>query len=255
MSAAQPLSNELSPSTRRAEGGRVSQRNLILIGGLYHDFEPSAQTLAGILGEVGVHSDVTSDIDAGLADLDAYDLLTVYALRWTMPQEKFAAQRERWAFSLGDTQRAAIERHLAAGRGLLVLHTGAICFDDWPRWRELVGAGWTWGHSFHPPHGLVNVRPSDVPHPITEGLEAFDFDDEAYTQMDLAPGLQPLAQVKAAAQDSWSPCLWARDVGPARMVFDALGHDSASFNHPTHRQIVQRAALWTLKQPLTTSRP
>lgn len=233
----------------------MSSRNLILIGGLYHDFASSAQTLAGILGEVGVRSDITADIAAGLADLDRYDLLTVYALRWSMPQAKFADQRERWAFSLDDTQRAAIERHIAAGRGLLVLHTGAICFDDWPRWRELVGAGWTWGHSFHPPHGLVNVRPSGMQHPITEGLEAFDFDDEAYTLMELSPDLEPLAQVKAAAQDAWSPCLWARDIGPARMVFDALGHDSASFNHPTHRQIVQRAALWTLKQPLTSHGP
>jgi len=232
-------------------------RNLLLTGGIYHDFASSARTLAELLNEVGVASDITMDIGAGLDRLPqgGYDLLTVYALRWSMPQAKFDDQRDAWAFSLTSAQRAAIAAHVGAGRGLLVLHTGAICFDDWPRWRELVGAGWTWGHSFHPPHGPVNVRLSGVPHPITEGLEAFDFDDEAYNLMDLSPGLEPLVQVKAAAQDSWSPCLWARDIGPARMVFDALGHDSASFNHPIHRQIVQRSALWTLKQPLAPTRP
>lgn len=228
-------------------------RNLLLTGGLYHDFERSADTLAGVLQDVGVNSDVSTDIKGGLAELARgdHDLLTVYALRWTMPQDKFAEQRAQWALSLGAVQREAIVRHLQARRGLLVLHTGAICFDDWPQWRELVGAGWTWGHSYHPPHGPVGVRMTQASHPITAGLPAFEFDDEAYTQMDLVPGLEPLAEVKAAAQDSWSPCLWARELGAGRLVYDALGHDSASFSHPVHRRIVQRAALWALKQPLT----
>lgn len=232
-------------------------RNLLLTGGIYHDFAASASTLVELLNEVGVASDITMDIGSGLDQLPqgGYDLLTVYALRWSMPQAKFDDQREAFAFRLTPAQRAAILAHLAAGRGLLVLHTGAICFDDWPQWRELVGAGWTWGHSFHPPHGPVSVRPAGTAHPITAGLEAFDFDEEAYTQMDLVPGLEPLAEVRAAVQDAWSPCLWARDLGPGRVVFDALGHDSASFNHPAHRRIVQRSALWALDQPLAPTSP
>lgn len=227
-------------------------RNLLLTSGLYHDFEDSSRTLAGLLGDVGVSSDIAMDVGAGLDGLaqGGYDLLTVYALRWSMPQEKFAGQREAWAFSPTPSQRAAIAAHVAAGRGLLVLHTGAICFDDWPQWREMVGAGWTWGHSYHPPHGPVSVRRAAAAHPITAGLDAFDFNDEAYTQMDLVPGIEPLAEVRAAVQDSWSPCLWARDLAPGRVVFDALGHDSASFNHPSHRRLVQRCALWALGQPL-----
>jgi len=232
-------------------------RNLLLTGGIYHDFAASSQTLADVLAEVGVVSDITADIGAGLERLaqGGYDLLTVYALRWSMAQPKFDDQRAAWALSLTAPQRQAILDHVAAGRGLLVMHTGAICFDDWPQWRELVGAGWTWGHSYHPPHGPVSVRPAEVAHPITDGLTAFDLDEEAYTDMDRVPGLQPLAQVKAATQTDWSPCLWARELQPGRVVFDALGHDSASLNHPQHRRIVQRSALWALRQPLNPHRP
>jgi hypothetical protein len=28
--------------------------------------------------------------------------------------------------------RQALQRHLRAGKGVLTLHTAAICFDDWP---------------------------------------------------------------------------------------------------------------------------
>jgi len=140
-------------------------RNLILTGGIYHDFADSTPTLERVLAEVGVVSESTTDIGAGLERLaqGGHELLTVCALRWSMTQPKFADQREAWALSLSAPQRQAILDHVAAGRGLLVLHTGAICFDDWPQWRELVGAGWTWGHSHHPPHGPVSVRPPQSP--------------------------------------------------------------------------------------------
>lgn len=230
--------------------GGMKQRNLILTGGLYHPFESACETLREALGEVGFQSDITTDIHAGLARLEAgqYDLLTVYALRWPMKDARFDADRERWGVELNDADKASIERHLQKGHGLLALHTASISFDDWPRWREIVGAGWIWGTSYHPAHGPVSVRMAPAAHPITAGLQGFDFNEEAYSRMDLVPGIEALATVQAASQETASPCLWAREVGPARVVYDALGHDSASFEQPTHRQIVQRSALWCTRQ-------
>ena len=229
-------------------------RNLILTGGLYHPFEAASETLRGVLGEVGFESDITTDIHTGLCWLDegAYDLLTVYALRWPMLAQRFANDRALWAVTLTEADKARVERHLAGGRGILALHTAAISFDDWPRWRDIVGAGWTWGTSNHPPHGPVQVRISASSHPITRGLEGFSFAEEAYAKMDLVEGIDALATVQAPSQETASPCLWARDVGKARVVYDALGHDSDSLNHPTHRRILQRAALWTCRSDEAT---
>jgi type 1 glutamine amidotransferase len=42
--------------------------------------------------------------------------------------------------------------------------------------------------------------------------------------------------------------LWAREVDGARVVYNALGHDSASLNHPTHKRLLQRAALWAIRR-------
>lgn len=225
-------------------------RNLILTGGVFHAFEEACVPLRHCLSLVGIDSEVTTDIAGGLARLDsgAYDLLTVYALRWPMTQERFASHRERWAVTLTEQDKARIYAHLAAGRGLLAMHTAAICFSDWPRWRNIVGAAWVWGVSNHPPHGPVDVRMTGRAHPITQGLGDFNFPEEAYAQMDLVPGIEALATVQAPSQDQPSPCLWARQVGPARVVYDALGHDVASLTHPTHVRLLQRAALWTLGQ-------
>ncbi|UUZ62806.1 ThuA domain-containing protein [Polaromonas sp. P1-6] len=221
-------------------------KNLILTGGMYHPFEESAATLSTVLETVGVASIITSDLDLGfdLLDTGDFDLLTVYALRWTMPQDKFAHDRAASAYTLGARQQAAMTRHLGLGKGLLALHTAAICFDNWPGWREIVGAGWTWGESYHPPLGSVGVRPTGQPHPIVGDAAPFELVDEAYTHMDIVPGLQPLLEVRSHTQTTYSPCLWTREVDGGRVVYDALGHDSTSFLHPVHQGIVQRAALW-----------
>lgn len=225
-------------------------RNLILTGGLFHPFEEASETLAGLLADVGIASDITTDIATGLSWLDDgdYDLLTMYGLRWPMREERFANDRARWGVDLQPADTARIEAHLAAGRGLLALHTASISFSDWPRWREIVGAGWIWGHSNHPPHGPVDVRMTTAAHPITQGLEGFNFPEEAYAMQDYVPGIEALATVQAPSQDRAWPSLWAREVGPARVAYDALGHDSASFSHPTHSRIVQRCALWALRR-------
>ena len=221
-------------------------RNLIVTGGMYHPFEDSAQALREGLAAVGIESTVTDSMDQAwtLLASGTFDLLTVYALRWTRPQDKFAQDRTRWAHQVPPEARQALQQHLKAGKGVLALHTAAICFDDWPQWREAVGAGWIWGDSHHPPLGPVQVRPTGRVHPIVDGLPAFSLVDEAYTRMALLPGLQPLMEVRADGQDSHSPCLWARQFGGGRVVYNALGHDRASLTHPVHQTILQRSALW-----------
>lgn len=225
-------------------------KNLIVTGGMYHPFEESAQTLAMLLADVGFASEVTSDPDAGFARLadGSYDLLTVYCLRWTMPQDRFVDDRAQWAYHLSKAARETITRHLQQGRGIFALHTAAVSFDDWPGWRDVVGAGWTWGHSFHPPLGTVHVQPTGRSHPIVGDIGAFSLVDEAYTNMDRRPGLQPLLEVRADSQTEFSPCLWTREHGGGRVVYDALGHDSASLLQAQHKDIVQRCALWAAGQ-------
>lgn len=222
--------------------------NLILTGGHTHRFDVAAPALAALLSEHGVESKITDDIEAGLATLDetGADLLTVYALRWTMAiGDKYAPHRARWAFKLSAGGRLAIESHLARGGGLLALHTALICFDDWPPWKEILGGAWQWGRSSHPPYGEVEVKFDGVDHPLVQGLNAFRLRDEAYGDLGLNADVHPLMWVRAAPGD-WQPALWTHQAGRGRVAVDTLGHDAGAFAHAVHRRVVARAALWAL---------
>lgn len=221
--------------------------NLILSGGPgHHPYAATSANLGEILALEGIDSEITEDIESGLAELagGAYELLTVNALRWRMAAPKYAAERERWAFSLSAAGRAAISDHVARGGGVLAVHTATICFDDWPEWADIVGAGWVWGISGHPDLGPVRVTVHTGAHEIVEDGEDFEVIDEVFARMDVRPDVKPLATGTWEGVDH--PLLWARTVGPARarVVYDALGHDERSLADPVHRTILHRAARW-----------
>jgi uncharacterized protein len=218
-------------------------RALILTGGIGHPFADASQALAAILAEAGFESTITEDIEAGAADLaeGGFGLLVVYALRWRMLiGEKYAPHRAQWGYS------PTVPQFVAAGGGLLALHTAVICFDDWPAWGDLVGGSWVWGHSSHPPLGGITVSPSDIAHPITDGTKPFALKDEVYGGLNLLPGIVPLASANGGAGSQ--PVLWAQDPGMGRIVTDLLGHDRAALEHPSHRRIIARAASWATRR-------
>jgi type 1 glutamine amidotransferase len=223
-------------------------RNLILTGGHTHSFASATPALAALLADQGIASTIDDDIERGTRTLAAArpELLTVYALRWSMRDgDKYAPHRERWGFSLSPAARETIASHVAHGGAVLALHTAIICFDDWPGWGDILGAHWVWGRSSHPPYGAVDVRAAVPAHPLLHGLPGFTLHDEAYAGLAMRDDVKPLMHARAASGD-WQPALWARLVGTSRVVVDTLGHDAAAFAHPVHRRIVARAAAWAL---------
>lgn len=175
------------------------------------------------------------------------DLLVVNALRWRMQADRYAHLRDDWAFELSAQGRDAIERHVAAGRGVLAVHTAAICFDDWSRWSAIVGAGWNWERSSHPPVGVAAIAVDTGAHPIVHGVDDFTITDEIYGFMDVQPDVRALATSPHGGAEH--PLLWAREVAGARVVYDALGHDERSYAHDTHRTILRRAGAWVSRAP------
>lgn len=229
-------------------------RNLLIAGGVGHPAEVTAKAIGEVLTPHGIVTDLEEDILRGCERLaqGSYDLLTVSALRWRMLEPRFEPQRERWALSMPQPAREAIRAHLRQGGGLLALHTASICFDDWPEWGEILGARWVWGQSGHPPYGGTEIRfDRDRDAPLVAGLTDFACRDEVYQRLWLAPDVRPLAHARCPdAPDptwrDWAPVLWERHWQGGRVVYDALGHDAASLDHPVHRELIARAALHAL---------
>lgn len=221
-------------------------RNLILTGGIRHDFDGNTETVVELLDAIGVTSEVTNDISSGIERLPSgvFDLVTVMALRWSMQgNQKYASLRGEHGYSMPEECRAILVDHIRQGGGLFGLHTACLCFDDWAQWRDVLGGAWIWGQSFHPPLGPVSVSRTGQSHTLTEGLPDFDSVDEVYAGLDLAPGTIPL--LSACADDGTeAPVLWAHPFDRGRVVFDALGHDRNSLQHEVHGRLVQRCAAW-----------
>jgi uncharacterized protein len=220
-------------------------RAVVLSGGLTHDFPATTACLAGLLDDAGLDVEVyggTAGVDAALRALPGAALLVVNALRWTMTgpgtPERYREQAAQEGVSPGPPAREALHRHLGAGGGVLGMHTASICFDDWPEYAAAVGGAWRWGGSSHPPLGPLDVTVA-ADHPLVRGMDGFTIDDERYSDLDLAPDVQPLLRCDG------QPLLWAREHGGGRVVYDALGHHPPSYEVPEHRAIVRRAIGWT----------
>ena len=136
-------------------------RNLVLAGGVYHPVDETGAPLVGILRDAGMDFERDPDVEDGLSRLarGEFACLTVACVRWTMTQsEKYAPFRAEWALSLSAPGRAAIRDYVASGRGLLAIHGAPISFDDWPEWPQvLLGVGWRWGVSHHPPYAPADT--------------------------------------------------------------------------------------------------
>jgi type 1 glutamine amidotransferase len=219
------------------------RRNLLLSGGVAHDFPATSAALATLLAEVGIASDVCEDPIEGLGHVGDYDLVTVNMLRWRMEVERYLHLKDTWALSLPPESRAALEDHVLGGGGLLGMHGASICFDDWAEWRSLLGGAWDWECSGHPPLGSVAIHVAGG-HPIVAGIADFEIEDEVYGDLSREPDVTGLLTSPRDGVDH--PLLWARAVGAGRVVYDALGHHVASYDVPEHRAVVQRSALWAL---------
>ena len=220
-------------------------RNVMLIGGIYHPFEEAAATLAALLSEQDIESVITSDVDEAVEELVTADMFTLYALRWRMlNHDKYIPFRAKWAYELPESHAQRIEDFVDEGGAMLGLHTASICFDTWYEFSQLLGGVWRWEQTFHPPLGPVEIDPV-AGHPATRNLSAFNFTDEIYHGLEIAPTSQILLRGRVP-DGPWEPISWAQEVGAGRVVYSALGHDAASLEYPSHAQFLRQATGWLM---------
>lgn len=212
----------------------MAMKNLLLSGGIYHPFAETSAAVAAHLDTLGIASEILP-VREGLARLATgqFDLLTINALAFSMTQaDKYAPLRAKWAYIPGESDKAAIRDHLSSGRALLGLHTAAICFDGWDEWPVMLGAGWTWGRSFHPAPGYVDVS----------GAEAFTVWDELYCDLALDADTEVMASARSPEVALPQPVLMRK----GKAAYLTLGHDMTACCNPGYRLLLDRAVQASL---------
>jgi type 1 glutamine amidotransferase len=202
------------------------------LGDPWHPFAETSAGLAGILRGMGLDVTVDDRIAGTVEQLrDAPPaLLVVNAGNAEQPHPRDAELL------------AAIGAHAAAGRPLLALHVSATLFPEDPGWEALLGGRWVRGTTFHPEQGIATIEVAEGGHPVVEGLRNFEVDDERYSRLRVNRGTVILARQEYEGERH--PLAWAWRAGEADVIYDALGHDAASFASPGHRQLLERAAGW-----------
>lgn len=220
----------------------------------WHPFAETSARVAEILRDAGHDVTVTDDVDARLAALASPgettpDLLVVNLGAGSTPEDRAEVESsdERVSGPLSDTDAATRDGLLAyLGRGgaLLALHVASTSFGFVPEWESALGGIWVRGTTMHPPYSRAHIEVATDAHPITAGIHDVEVDDERYTDLRVAPEVTQLAWHELDGVRH--PVLWAHRYGDARVVYDALGHDAASYDSPEHRAIVRGAAAWLL---------
>lgn len=196
----------------------------------WHDFPTTSLALAGIVREAGFDTEIDEHVDERLAAVGDVDLLV---LNIGDPHDADPADA---------ATRAGLLAHLAAGRPLLAAHVSSTSLRFVAEWETILGGVWVRDTTFHPDYGPGRVEIADHDHPITRGLADFDIEDELYTDMRLAADLHTLTLHRH--EGAAHPLMWTHRFGEAAVVYDALGHDAASYESATHRELLRRATLW-----------
>lgn len=222
----------------------MTERAVIFSGGVGHPFADTSAELARLLSEHGWAAEIFSDLNEALERLAGAGLLVVNALAWSMTQDaKYAPMREQWAFTMSAVQMDQIAAFAESGGKLLVMHTGLICFDSQPRWRRLLGGGWTWHVSYHPPYGPFTVQLTEAGQALSNGPATFEIEDEAYHH--LAPDADCLVLAAADLGAGPQPLAWTKG---ENIAVDALGHDVRALSQPGHRALLD-GMLRKLRDP------
>lgn len=213
--------------------------------------ETSART-ASLLRDAGHSVTVDDDVDARLASLahaDDVDLLVLNVGAGRTAEERSVVQssddRETLPLSEADAAtRTGLLAHVERGRPVLALHVSSTSFGFLPEWESVLGGIWVRGTSMHPPYSRAHISVATDAHPVVAGIRDFDTDDERYSLLRVSPRARQLAWHDLDGERQ--PVLWTHECGAARIVYDALGHDEASYDAPEARAIIAQAAGWLL---------
>ncbi|HSH15454.1 MAG TPA: ThuA domain-containing protein, partial [Verrucomicrobiae bacterium] len=141
--------------------------------------------------------------------------------------------------------RQAILDHVAAGKGVVLLHAGIwYNWRDWPEYnRELCGGG----SRGHDRLGPFTVHVTEAGHPVMKGVPAsFEIVDEHYWFEPDPKGtpIKVLATARSKQKDKDYPMVFVVEHPKARIVAIALGHDDKAHNLPAYQTLLRNAVAW-----------
>jgi type 1 glutamine amidotransferase len=209
---------------------------LILLGGMWHDFDSFASAMKPVFEAEGCRVEATYDLDA-LTRLDqvGYDLVLSYTCLFKHRQ----GYDDRGPEKLTDEQVHGLTRWVRNDGGLLAAHAATCIADSSPALGALLGGVFV----SHPEPFTFSIYPLSGEHPITADIQAFEVHDEFYIQK-----YSPSVEIHMAAiyLDVTYPMVWSRREGKGRVAHVAPGHFPKVWDHAVYQRLMLQTAGWLI---------
>jgi len=212
-------------------------RVLFLVGGAYHDYDRLPQMLTTALrtklNDNSVSGDFTISKDLGQLrkeNLSTYDLLMLNVCEQT---------------PVDTEERQGLLDAVWNGMPLVALHCTFWSFQDWPDFKQVLGA-FVPGHGHFGTFCLKTVRPAS---PILKGVPpTFELTDEPYIVNDRDPSMEAIVETCKSVEDrpGTEPEVWTKTYGKGRIFAMTFGHDARAQNDPVYQTILSNGLLWAL---------
>jgi type 1 glutamine amidotransferase len=207
-----------------------------LAGDRYHDPQIAFDGVMPILESAGFATHITSDYtQLNSANLAGKRLLILHRDGMLFPQGE-DQPAVRW---MTREQESAVEDFVLAGGSFLALHNSGWDYPfDGPYRRVLGGYYLT-----HPAIARFQVRVVKQAHPVTQGVEDYEIEDEQHWlwwDYDRVT----LLLTNHGADGRQSAAGWAYQHGQGRVVFLANGHTPQAHAHPQFMLLKKNAIHW-----------
>ena len=148
-------------------------------------------------------------------------------------------------------ERALLDAYTKRGGGLVVLHDG-MCSDDAAWFSTVAGAAKQHGEP-NWARGVLKMHFVDNTHPITRGLQDFEFNDEAFFMLRKTPEMHALATSEIPGKGEVVPQAWVYEKTSAggssyRAFVSMQAHYYKNFSQPTYRTMLLRGIAWAGKR-------
>ncbi|RMF95611.1 MAG: ThuA domain-containing protein [Planctomycetota bacterium] len=146
----------------------------------------------------------------------------------------------------GPKARKNLERFVADGGGLVLVHFACGAFQEWPEFERLAGRVWDPKLRGHDPHGPFTVHIVDHAHPITHAMEDFETVDELYTCLAGKTPIRVLANATSKVEGKAYPMAFVLEYGKGRVFHSPLGHDVKALSVPEVAALFRRGTAWSV---------
>jgi uncharacterized protein len=213
-----------------------SAKVLVLVGGLYHDYDQLPATLttnlqARLKSVVPIEFTITKDV----ASLRTQELAKYDALMMNVCEQTPLTDEEKNGF------RNAVEN----GLPVVAMHCTFWSFQDWPEFKQILGA-------FVPGHdhfGSFCLQTVGADSPILRGVPStFELTDEPYIVNDRDPSMDVLVKTckDLPKRPDPEPEVWTKMYGKGRIFAITFGHDAKAQSDASYEVLLGNGLLWAL---------